>query len=270
MDKIKILKKIVKTLIKCNWFKTIHINFKTQKFKNAFKFPIIVYGKLIIYSFEGDIVISHPISTGMIHIGKDLDNNPVSLNPIKFTIDGILKFNGPALISGGSTITIWGGMIEFGKNVAIGSGVQLKCVNEIIIGNYTRIISLCVVMDTNVPFIKNIETGKIKRSNAPVKIGDNCWINSSSIITKGTIIPDYCITAQNTLMNKDYSKSCNSHTFFAGSPAKPVSENIQRIFDYKEEKRLKYFFNKNQNIDELIVTPGVFKEPSRMSNLFEI
>ena len=43
MDKIKILKKIVKTLIKCNWFKTIHINFKTQKFKNAFKFPIIVF-----------------------------------------------------------------------------------------------------------------------------------------------------------------------------------------------------------------------------------
>jgi acetyltransferase-like isoleucine patch superfamily enzyme len=270
MDKIKNLKKIVKALIKCNWYKTLYINFKTQKIKNAIKFPIIVYGKLKIYSFEGDINISHPISSGMIHIGKDLDHNPVSLNPIKFTIDGILKFNGPALISGGSTITIWGGITELGKNVAIGSGVQLKCVDKIIIGDYTRIISLCVVMDTNVHFIKDITTGTIKRSNAPVKIGNNCWINSSSIITKGTIIPDYCISAQNTFLNKDYSKFCNSHTFFAGSPAKPIRENIQRIFDYKEENRLKSLFNNNESLDELIEADGVFKEPNKLPNLFEI
>ncbi len=265
----KILR-IIRLVYKINWLKTLYINFKTQPINIAVKLPIIVYGKLKIYSLKGNIKIAPPISMGMIHIGKDLDHNPVSLNPIKFTINGTLKFNGHALISGGSTITVWRGEIEIGKNVALGSGVQLKCIKNITIGDCSRIIALCSVMDTNVHYIKNILTGKIKKSFSPIKIGKNCWINSNSIISKGTIIPDYCIAAQNTFLNKDYSKFCNSHTFFAGSPAKPISTNVQRIFDYTEETRLNAFFNDNPGVNECLGDGEIYKEPTKTPKLFKL
>jgi acetyltransferase-like isoleucine patch superfamily enzyme len=259
-------------ILKINWIKTLYINFRTQTFGVAIQFPMIVYGKLKIYNLRGKIIIDAPIATGMIHIGKDLDHNPVSLNPIKLNIcnNGILKFKGPALFSGGSTITLWGGEIIIGRNVAIGSGVQLKSESKIAIGDYTRIVALCSIMDTNVHFVKDIKTGVVKKHIAPISIGNNCWINSNSIITKGVVLPNYCITSQNSFLNKDYSKICDPHTFLAGSPAKPIAYNVQRIFDFEEEQKLKKQFENNPNLDECQTNIGFFEEPISNPNLFTL
>jgi len=43
----------------------------------------------------------------------------------------------------------------------IGSGTMLKSQYGIIIGDFTRIAYGCVIMDTNMHFIKDIETGRI-------------------------------------------------------------------------------------------------------------
>ena len=253
-----------------NWIKTLYINFKTQPFKKAIKLPIFVYGKLRIYSLRGQILIDGPISTGMIHIGKDLDHNPVSLNPVKFTINGILRFKGHALISGGSTVTVWSGEIELGKSVCLGSGVQIKSVSKITVGNYTRIVALSTVMDTNVHYVKNIKTGVISKSYAPIKIGRNCWINQGSIITKGTTIPDYCIAARNTFFNKDYSKICEPHTLLAGSPAKVLANDVQRIFDFETEKRLNQYFRDNEGTASIKEDKGVFVEANEIPSILRL
>lgn len=261
---------LFRLLFKVNWIKTFYLNFKTQKFTDALKLPIIVYGRLKIYSLQGKIIIDAPIETGMVHIGKDLDHNPVSLNPIKLTINGHLVFKGRALISGGSTITVWSGSIVIGQNVCIGSGVQLKAVSKIEIGEYSRIISLAVIMDTNVHFIKNIETGEIRKSYAPVRIGAYCWLNSGTNVTKGTVIPDYCISARNTFFNKDYSKLCEANTVFAGSPAKVIATKQQRIFNVEKECELNSYFSQNSEEDSYVGEKGVYIEPEDVGSLLRL
>ncbi len=255
-----------------NCYKTIYINFKTQSFQNAIKFPIFVYGKLKICSLKGRIIIDAPIETGMIHIGKDLDHNPVSLNPIKLNVctNGKLIFKGRSLISGGSTVTVWSGEIVLGKNVTLGSGVQIKSVEKIVVGDFSRITALCTVMDTNVHYVKNTKTGEIKRSSAPIKIGSYCWINSGSSVTKGAVIPNYCITVRNTYLNKDYSVLCEANSMLAGTPAKVVASGVQRIFDFEEETRLNKYFNENKDTDVYKGDIGLFEEPDTIPSVLKI
>jgi len=259
-------------IFKINWVKTVYINFKTQPLNIAFKFPIVVYGKLKIYSLKGAIKINFPVSMGMIHLGKDMDYFPVSLNPIKLSVYGgsVLIFEGPAIINGGCSVSVWSGEFKIGKNVILGSGVQIKCETKISIGNFTRIAAWSTIADTNFHFIKDIKTGIVKRSFAPISIGNNCWLNSGTIVTKGVVLPDYCITAQNTFLNKDYSKICQSNTFLAGSPAKVLSSSVQRIFDNEEEKRLKEFFYKNPDLNEYHTDIGIHEEPSNTPDLFKL
>ncbi|MBT5491191.1 acyltransferase, partial [bacterium] len=260
----------IRLIFKLNLIKTFYINFRTQSFKKAIKLPIFVYGKLKIYSLKGQIIIDAPIQTGMIHIGKDLDHNPVSFNPIKMTINGILRFKGHALISGGSTVTVWNGVINLAKNVSIGSGVQLKAYLKIEIGENSQIVALCTIMDTNVHYVKNIKTGEILKSFAPIIIGKNCWLNQGSIVTKGTIIPDYCIVARNTFLNKDYSKNCEQHSLFAGSPAKVLATDVQRIFDFDEETKLNKYFKENKDLNSIEVEKDLFEEPDAIPHILKI
>lgn len=261
---LKSIYKFIRFIFIVNWSKTLYVNFKTQSFFIALKLPIVIYGKLKIYSLKGGIEIKHPISFGMIHFGKDIDHNPVSLCPVKLNITGSLIFYGDAIISGGSTITVWSGKIEIHKNVFIASGVQLKCVSNITIGQYTRVAALTTIMDTNVHFVKNIETGEIKRNNSPIIIGKNCWLNQGSIVTKGTIIPDYCISSRNSFLNKDYSKICSSNTLLSGAPAKPIAYNVQRIFDNEKEKKIKQYFMNNPEENIYVDTHGYFVEPDEI------
>lgn len=271
-DKVRPIYYFILLIFKINWVKTVYINFKTQPFNIAFKFPIIVYGKLKIYTLLGNIKISSPISMGMIHLGKEIDFFPVSLNPIKLTINSgsCIIFEGPAIIMGGCSISVWNGEFKIGKYVTLGSGVQIKCEDKITIGSFTRVVAMSTITDTNFHFVKDIKTGIIKRSFAPISIGNNCWLNSGTIVTKGVVLPDYCITAQNTFLNKDYSKICQPNTFLAGSPAKVLASNVQRIFDNEEEKRLKDFFYKNPDLNEYQTDIGIHEEPSSTPDLFKL
>lgn len=263
---------LIRLILKINWIKTIYINLRTQPFKTAIKFPIVVYGKLKIYSIKGTIKINSPISRGMIHLGKDMDYFPVSLNPIKLSVyfGSTLIFEGPAIINGGCSVSVWNGEFKIGKNVILGSGVQIKCETKISIGDFTRVAAWSTISDTNFHFIKDVKTGIIKRSFSPIAIGNNCWLNSGTSVTKGVVLPDYCISAQNTFLNKDYSKICQPNTFLAGSPAKALASNVQRIFDNEEERRLKEFFYKNPDLNEYQADVGIHQEPSYTPDLFKL
>lgn len=262
-------RKLIKFFIIVNVFKTIYFNFRMLKLRHAVKLPIFIYGKVKFYSLDGKVDIFEPVRTGMIHLGKDLDHNPVSLCPLKLNIQGSLVFQGNALISGGSTITVWKGSIELCNNVSIGSGVQVKASTKIFIGEGTQIVALSTIMDTDVHFLKNIETGVIKNNTAPVYIGRFCWINQGSIISKGAVIPDYTIAARNTLLNKDYSKIDQGYSVYAGSPARIVAINFQRIFDYGTERKYIDYFSVNKDLVDFQDKPGHFLEPDGIPHIFK-
>ena len=230
IEKIKnILRPIVRTIkffIRLNLFKTLYFNFATQPWQVAIKLPFFIYGKLHIHLLSGGIVINAPIKRGMIKIGyRELDLVPVSFLPNQFLNTGKLIFNGPAIISGGVSLSINGGLLNIGSCCIIGGGSLIKATNEIFIGANTRIAYGCVVFDSNVHYVKNITTGVIKNNNGPINIGKNCWINSGAYIGKDAKVPNYSVVARNSLINKDFSsEGCN--LFLVGSPAKILSTNV--------------------------------------------
>ena len=73
-------------------------------------------------------------------------------------------------------------------------------------------------------------------------IGKNCWINAGSIVSKGAVIPDYSISARNSFLSKDY-KEYGTNLFLVGSPAKPSSSKVQRIFTVEKQREYKEYFD---------------------------
>lgn len=243
-----------------NWFKTLYLNFRTQPFKTAIQLPFYVYGKLDIHSLKGDIIIDAPIKKGMIKIGlRELDLLPVSYLPNQLYNTGKLIFNGPVMISGGVSLSIDGGILDIGSCCTIGGGCLIKSTNSIKIGANTRITYSCIVFDSNVHYVKNIETGVIKRNNGPIVIGKNCWINGGAYIGKDAVVPDYSIVARNSLVNKDFTKE-GTNLFLVGNPAKALATKVQRILSSKEERKLTRYFVQNNDTNEFITLPGLFDD----------
>ena len=63
--------------------------------------------------------------------------------------------------------------------------------------SYTQITMNCTVMDTNLHYVKNIDTGVVHRSDGEIHIGEYCWINAGTVVTKGTVLPAHTIVARN-------------------------------------------------------------------------
>lgn len=233
-------KKILKETIRLNIWATLRVNISLLPFKQAIKLPIYVYGPTYIHSLKGSVDLSGPIKSGMLRLGyRYVDLGVMSFSRNVIWIDGHIKSCGTVLLGGGINLVVNNAdsIIVFEENVQIGSGTKIFARNFIHIGAYSQITMGCTVMDTNMHYVKNIETGEIPRSEGNIKIGRNCWINAGSIITKGAVLPDYTIVARNSFVNKDYG-SYGEYRILAGSPAKALKGHYQRIFNWNIERTL--------------------------------
>ncbi|MBF5027130.1 LbetaH domain-containing protein [Planobacterium oryzisoli] len=243
MEAIKKMFRIVRLIFKINWIKTLYINFKTQKFSDAIRLPIVVFGRLKLYSLRGKVKIKYPISFGIVIIGKDFDHFPNSLLPVKLLVNNELIFNGPTIISGGTTITSWTGVIDIGKYTSIGSGNVIKSNVKITIGDYSRVVSNCVLMDTNVHFVIDANN-RINNIFDEIFIDKYCWINAGTVLSKGARLPKYTITGRNSYISKDFSKQ-DEGLLLVGSPAVIKGNGFRKIFNYRNESLLKEYFLNN-------------------------
>tara|TARA_B100000787_G_C16199015_1_gene303317 strand:- start:7989 stop:8831 length:843 start_codon:yes stop_codon:yes gene_type:complete len=238
----------LKFIFAVNWTKTFYINFRTQSFRTALKLPILVFGRLKIYTLKGNIEIIDPIHFGMMQIGKDMDHMPISLLPVKLRIHGDLIIGGDVIINSGSVLEVLrGSSMILGKYCIICSGVYLKSENLVEIGKNTRITSGCFLMDTNMHSLRNTLTGEVTKRNEPISIGNNCWIAMNTTILKGTKLPNGSIVGRGSFLNKDYTKLCPENSILAGSPVKVISKNVQRVWSLDEEIEIRSYFDNNQN-----------------------
>lgn len=240
----------LKILFKLNLIKTLIVNFRFLKWREAIKFPIYVYGKLKISQYShGSIVIDSPLRPGMILMGINFDDFSESRGCALLDIRGTLKFDGECVFSVDTTVTVLErAEIHLGRFVAIGNGCRIKCYSHIDIGAFTRIAVEAQVFDTNFHFIKNIKTGKICRNSSPIYIGPKCWIGNRTSIMHRTNLPEGCIVASNSLLNKDYvAKGVESNSLLAGMPAKVLGDSQMRIFSIRAEQELYNFFTNNSN-----------------------
>lgn len=237
--------RFIREIYRVNYFATIFVNFAFLPFFKAIHFPIFCYGKMRFHYTRGKIIIDGRVTPGMIKIGyRWHDLWPISYLPTQINILGTLKFTGSSIISGGVSLNIQRekAYLELGNNVLVGGGSVLKSMDCICIGNCTRITGGCIIMDSNMHYVKNIDTGVILPYNGTISIGNNCWINYGCVVAKGAIIPDYTIMARNCFVGKDYSEF-GSNLFLAGSPAKVKGNNVQRILDSARQSEITRFFN---------------------------
>lgn len=258
----------IKDFIRLNILKTLYFNFKCFPLSIALKFPVHLYGKVVIHSLKGQVSIDGPVYGGMIKIGyRWHDLFPSSFLTTQLYILGSLSFEGRCIMSGGVGVFIQStnASIFIGDEVSIGGGTLLKSMDKLLIGRRTSITSNCVIMNTNMHIIKNVDTGIVKKPWGPILIGESCWINSGTVVSKGTVVPNYSITARNAFLNKDYSEF-GTHLFLVGSPAKVSSSKVQRIFGHSMERKLLNYFRKESPLsEEIYLHPG---EESDLGNHF--
>jgi acetyltransferase-like isoleucine patch superfamily enzyme len=233
-------------------------------FRKAIKLPVYLYGSMRLHCLSGELVIPENVHAGMIKIGyRWRDLWPTSFLPSQINITGTLVFKGSCIVSGGTSIVIQSknAICEIGDKCVIGGGSVVKSLDKITIGDYTRITGNCVVMNSNMHFVKNIETGHIQKPWGTIKIGSHCWINQGSNVMKGAVVPDYTIAAKGSFISKDYSEY-GTNLFLAGSPAKVINNTSQRIFDLKKEKELYDYFRAHPEVDYYDDGVGLFSDES--------
>ncbi|MBP3357024.1 MAG: hypothetical protein J6K95_07695 [Rikenellaceae bacterium] len=251
-----------------NWNKTLYLNFKTQRFADAVKLPILVYGKLKIPNLSGKIVIEGPVYHGKIKLGFNSEYFSASRGSAILMVSGQLIFHGRFRSSVDCMIDA-AGVLEFDDLCFVGNAVKVSCKNHISLGRASRLGVESQVFDSNFHYVRDVETGVVRKKSAPIVIGRFCWIGNRATLMKGTRLPDYSIVAGNSMCNKDYTVDAPAYPCFAGSPAKAVGKGGGlRIFDIEEEARIDAFFAANPQAATCTSYTGVIDETDLIGKYF--
>ncbi len=237
MNRIVLFVKIfLHVLFKCNFVKTLYLNFKMLPFRVAIKLPIWLYGKVVFRSLSGKIIIDNKIYPGMIRIGRTDWYVSTEVSNTILIINGLLKFKGAINMYHGNYILVSrNGYLELGTNgTFIGSNNKIICFDKIIIGNKVEITWECQLIDTSFHYVDQLNNKEVVPLTKSIFLGDYCWIGNRTTIGKGAYLPNYSIVASNSLINKDFSEY-GEYCMFAGIPAK-FKVMCKRIYEKESEQ----------------------------------
>lgn len=217
-----------------NWTKTVYFNFKMFPFKTAVKLPVIFYGKVSFGDLSGKVILKEPITRGQVGFGQRFEMARESKGIAEFSVAGRLVFNGPAHIAKDVFLFVAkDAYCEFGYMSALGSDVKLICANKIVLGDWTGIGYESQLIDTNAHPMKNSKTGKHYPMTAPILLGSHNAVSNRVSFMPGTVTPDFCVVASNSLCNKDYTFLGNNF-LLGGIPAKLIKTEYTRDWDYEK------------------------------------
>ncbi len=131
----------------------------------------------------------------------------------------------------------WGGKhCHFGKNVY--ANFNLTCVDDthIYVGDYTMFGPNVTIAVAGHPIIPELRE-QAYQYNAPVHIGNNCWIGTGAIILPGVSIGDNSVIGAGSVVTKDIP----DNVVAVGNPCKV----LRAINDHDRE-----FYFKNRRIPE--------------------
>ena len=215
-----------KRIIKINWLYSLYFNFHYLPFKQAIKFPVLLFKPKLLKCLGEVVIESETIKTGMIQLGEYL----VSLYPNKGIVwencGGKMIFKGSCIIGNASAISIGEkGHCELGNNFRATTGLKLTSHHSIQFGENTLIAWEVIVMDTSFHRLKD-RNGEFKSMGyAPIVVGKNNWITTRCMILSGTKTPDYCTIGAGCILNKDYS-GYPTHILLAGNPIEVKAKDV--------------------------------------------
>ncbi len=217
------MKKIIKFL-KGFSFRSIYFNFKYLPFRQAIKLPILLSGKVYLRKTSGKIIIDYPLRTGLIEIGYgDTGIFDDKRSRTIWEVSGTVIFKGKCFIGHGSKITVGDeGILTFGDKFSMTAESTIIAFKDVSFGNECLLSWDILIMDTDFHKLKD-KSGAIINNPAPVLVGNKVWIGCRCTILKGTVIPDNCVIAANSLLSKSLE---NESTLYAGIPCKAIKDNI--------------------------------------------
>ncbi|MGV3460873.1 MAG: acyltransferase [Flavobacterium sp.] len=219
-----------------NWIKTLYFNFRMFDFKSACKLPVYFYGPVRFQNLSGKIIIDAPLKTAMIGFGQPYEMNTVHRGTAEIVLAGKIIFKGHAQFGKDYFVFVGKNAVaEFGHMAAMAADSKLVCVKGILLGSYARTGSENFITDTDFHQMADTATNEKFKLSEPVVIGNYNYLATRVTILKGTLLPDYCTVASNSLCNKDYTH-LGSNILIGGIPAKLLRNNISR--DWEGEKSL--------------------------------
>lgn len=109
------------------------------------------------------------------------------------------------------------GVCYIGNNTAINSYTLIACYQSITIGSNVMIAPYVYILDIDHKYESiDVPIANQGYNIASVTIGDDVWIGTNVIITKGVTIGQGSIIAANSLVNKDVEE----YSIYGGTPAK--------------------------------------------------
>ena len=233
-----------------SYWRTVWANFRLLPFRQAIKFPIRIYGKVILSCLQGRIEFTH--NEGIICIGMQVAGYTAA-KPARLAIlpGAVWKVGRNVKISQGASIFInRNAIFEIGDNCTMGDDSKLICYRSIKLGHDCDLTWQTQTMDFNSHFIEDSD-GNVQQIIKPIELGDYVWVGNRSTIMPGTRIPSWTIIASNSLCNKDYTTLIPSESIIGGTPAKLIRSGLHRIYDRaREQYILQQQFNNPQKINQ--------------------
>lgn len=226
MSFVNKLRQLLRITIYSPW--SLYFNFRYFPLKIAMKLPVFLYKPQI--SGKGKYIIEGPVRTGMIKFGFPM----VSIYRERGAVlenKGTIIFKGVTSMGGGSAISVGPqGKLIFGDRFANQSGGKIVCYHQIEFGHTVRLGWQCLVCDTDFHTLKTEDGKEYTKGYGPIKIGDEVWVGSYSLIYKNTEVPSRCTIASRTLLNKKID--CSSYSLiYSGGGIKTKYTGMYRDID---------------------------------------
>ena len=177
----------------------------------------MLHQKVTIKGHKNIICNAQPVEIGIKPVGFMHKNDITLLNVV-----GKLKFEGNFSIGRGCRLDI-------GKEavVTIKAGGYINCNTNLIIMHKLTIGSNCAI-SWNCQFLDEdfhqIKYNNKQETDNGIVIGNNVWIGCNVKIYKGTIIPDGCVIASDSVVKGVFFVK---NSLIGGYPAKVIKENIE-------------------------------------------
>lgn len=138
----------------------------------------------------------------------------------------------------------WGGRhIHFGKNIYVNFNFTVVDDTHVYVGDYTMFGPNVTIATAGHPLLPGLRMQGYQY-NAPVHIGENCWIGAGVIIVPGITIGDHTIIGAGSIVTKDIP----SRVIAVGNPCRILREVNRHDEEY-------YFKDKKISKEMLLNMP---------------
>ena len=243
-----------------NPFATLYINFRCFPLRQALRFPFFAYGRPVVYGLSGTMSIERcNVKTGLIRFNRTMAGAPNNMSvQSELAVSGKIIFHGKVLIGCGTKIKV-AGTLTIGGDTKITDFVNVGCFRRIDIGERSWVVHRCQLLDSNYHYVADIDKGVVLPWQNEIIIGKGCWICNSTTVAGGTVIPDFCIVASNSLVSKDFSKEPQG-SFICGMPAKVLPVKKVRINNVEWEKAINKWFTEHDTSEPFVLPDGITME----------